>query len=80
MNPILADYYVSITELKSNYDSLASSAEEPIAVLNNNKVEAYLVPAEFYEQLLNRLEDLELSALAVSRKDEPCIEVSLDEL
>ncbi len=41
---------------------------------------AYLVPAELYEQILERLDDFELSALAKARAAEKSIRVSLDDL
>ncbi len=41
---------------------------------------AYLVPAELYEQILERLDDFELAALAKARAAEKSIRVSLEDL
>ncbi|MCO6062230.1 plasmid stabilization protein, partial [Pseudomonas sp. MOB-449] len=45
-----------------------------------NEPAFYCVPAQAYEALLARLEDLELNALADSRQGSPEVEVSLDDL
>ena len=74
---------VSVPELKRSYLSVLRQAEEAsaaVAVLNNNRPEAYLVPAEEYQRLLERLEDLEDTILVLERKDGPFVEVSLDDL
>lgn len=61
MEIIHADMTVSVTELKRNFASVLSQAEgQPVAVLNHNKPEAYLLSAQHYEELLRRLEDDEL--------------------
>jgi len=38
------------------------------------------VPAGAYEALIDRLEDMELNAIADARAQEPVIKVTLDEL
>ncbi|MGF1872234.1 type II toxin-antitoxin system Phd/YefM family antitoxin [Photobacterium indicum] len=78
---ILADVAASITELKANPMKVVSSAHgEPVAVLNRNEPAFYCVPAEAYELLMDRLEDLELLAIAKERQDEPSITVDINEL
>ncbi len=78
---ILADVAASITELKANPMKVVSSAHgEPVAVLNRNEPAFYCVPAEAYELLMDRLEDLELLAIAKERKDEPSITIDINEL
>ena len=58
---ILADVAASITELKANPMKVASSAYgDPVAILNRNEPAFYCVPAEIYEKMMDRLEDLEL--------------------
>ncbi|MCK9504226.1 MAG: type II toxin-antitoxin system prevent-host-death family antitoxin [Porticoccaceae bacterium] len=83
MRQILADFSVSISELKKNPSALLSQASgSPIAVLNHNKPAAYLVPAETYEALMDMIEDYELAKLVEERlgdKDQS-ISVSLDDL
>ncbi len=81
METIFADKTVSVTELKRNLSSIMEEAgNDPIAILNHNKPEAYLLPALYYEHLLERLEDLEDAKLIRERRNGPFVEVSLDEL
>lgn len=62
--------------------SLNRRGGEPIAILNHNKPTAYLIPAETYEALLERLEDYQLGLLVRERQHEKisAVVVSLDEL
>ncbi|MBM4208811.1 MAG: type II toxin-antitoxin system Phd/YefM family antitoxin [Gammaproteobacteria bacterium] len=83
MEQILSSYSASISELKKNPSALLNKAEgEAIAILNHNSPTAYLVPADVYEQLLEKLEDYELGKLVKERQAEKplAIEVSLDDL
>ena len=81
METILSKNSVSVTDLKRNYASiLSASGDEPVAVLNHNRPEAYLVPASYFELLLDRLEDLEDTILVRQRADGPFVEVSPDDL
>ncbi len=77
---ILADVAASITELKANPMKVATSAYgEPVAVLNRNEPAFYCVPAEAYEMMMDRLEDLELLAIAKERESEESISVNIDD-
>jgi antitoxin StbD len=81
MEAIHADFTVSVTELKRNFASvLASAKDAPVAVLNHNKPEAYLLSAKHYESILNILEDMEDKQLVEERRTGPFVEVALDEL
>ena len=83
MRQILADFSVSISELKKNPSALLSQASgSPIAVLNHNKPAAYLVPAETYEALMDMIEDHEVAKLVEERLGDKnqSIPVSLDDL
>ncbi|MDL2291178.1 type II toxin-antitoxin system Phd/YefM family antitoxin [Desulfovibrio sp. OttesenSCG-928-F20] len=81
ITPIHAGQVVSVSELKRNLSAiLASASGEPIAVLNHNKPEAYLVPAEYYEQLIERLEDMEDAFVVAQRSRDSAIPVTLAEL
>jgi antitoxin StbD len=81
MESILADASISITELKRNPSAVIEAADgESVAVLVHNKPSAYLVPADTYKRLLERLEDLELAELVRARAKERRIKVKLDEL
>jgi len=81
MQNIFADVAVSVSELKKNPSAvMTGAAGMPVAVLNHNRVMGYMVPAELYEAMMERLEDLELSELAKSRLGEKGVPVSLDDL
>ena len=81
MNNIHSSLAVSVTELKRNFASvLASARETPVAVLNHNKPEAYLLSASHYEQLLDTLEDAMDKKIVEERMNGPFVEVNLDEL
>ncbi len=78
---VLADTCVSISELKKNPSAVVAQGEGfPVAVLNRNEPDFYCVPAEAWEELMDRLEDVELNSIADARQDQKIIEVSLDEL
>ena len=80
MEAVLADYAVSVTELKRNFAAIMAQADGAVAVLNHNKPEAYLISAQRYQALLAYLEDLEDAKLVQERSDGPFVEISLDEL
>lgn len=83
MESVLANCSASISELKKNPSALIEqSGGEPIAILNHNKPTAYLIPADTYEALLERIEDHQLGRIIKERQDEKksAVEVSLDEL
>ena len=52
----------------------------PVAILNRNEPVFYAVPAEAFEALMDKLEDIELAAMVRARLDQPEIEVTLDDL
>ena len=81
MDTIYAHKTVSVTELKRNLSVIIDDTEdEAVAILNHNKPEAYLLPAAYYEKLLERLEDLEDSKLVRERQDGPFVNVDIDDL
>ena len=81
MEIIHADLTVSVTELKRNFAAvLATAKEAPVAVLNHNRPEAYLLSAKHYESILNALDDMEDKRLVEERRSGPFVEVTLDEL
>ena len=80
-NVILAETTASVSELKKNpMGTVAAGEGFPVAILNHNEPVFYCVPAKAYEALMDKLEDVELNALADARKDQAEIEVDLDEL
>ena len=81
VNIILADSSASVSDLKKNPMAIVNGGEGfPVAILNRNKPAFYCVPAEAWEILLDKLEDIELAKLANERINDKSFKVSLDEL
>lgn len=83
MQSILADVAVSVSELKKNPSAVLSGAGgAPVAVLNHNRVMGYMVPADVFEAMMERLDDLELIRVARERieANEPTVRVALEDL
>lgn len=80
---ILAATTASVSELKKNPMATVAAGEGfPVAILNRNEPTFYCVPAKVYEALMDKLDDVELNALADARlKDgQAPVRVTLDEL
>ena len=78
---LLASVAASVTELKRDPMGIVSAGEgEPVAILNRNEPAFYCIPAKAYEALMDKLEDLELNAMADARAGQKEITVTLDEL
>ena len=84
MQPILANYTASITELKKSPTQLLKDAgDEAVAILNHNVASAYLVPSSLYEKMMEIMDDHYLRKIVDERldyKEDELIEVSLDDL
>ncbi|WP_370059947.1 type II toxin-antitoxin system Phd/YefM family antitoxin [Neptunomonas phycophila] len=81
MNPLLADTSTSISELKKNPMAVIEGGDGfPVAVLNRNKPVFYCVPAEAYEAIIEKLEDMELAAIIAERENDKEVEVRLSDL
>ena len=81
MDTIYSNKTVSVTELKRNFAEIIQQADDsPVAILNHNRPEAYLLPAAHYERLLAYLEDLEDAKVVQERIGGPFVEVALDEI
>ncbi|MGB4061622.1 MAG: type II toxin-antitoxin system prevent-host-death family antitoxin [Burkholderiaceae bacterium] len=80
-NLILANMTASVSELKRDpMGTVAAGEGFPVAILNRNAPAFYCVPARAYESLLEKLEDLELNAIANARQGQAIVKVTLDEL
>ena len=78
---ILATTSASVSELKRNpMGTVAAGEGAPVAILNRNEPAFYCVPDKAYEALLERLDNLELNALADAREGQQIHRVSLDDL
>ena len=81
MHAIHADVTVSVTELKRSPSAIIEQAgNSPVAILNHNRPAAYLLSAELFESMLDRLEDAQDVKLARERANGPFVEVNLDDL
>ena len=81
MERMEASVAVSVSDLKKSPTGVMTRAEgEAVAVLNHNRVMAYMVPAEVYEAMVERLDDLALAEIVRERANEEPVRVSLDEL
>lgn len=81
MERLFARASVSISDLKKNPSRIINQSEgAPVAILNHNKPSAYIIPADAFEALMEKLEDYELSRIVQERVNEPSVKVSLDEL
>ncbi len=80
-NPIYASTAVSLAELGRDPGAVIEEAgDSAVAILSHNKATAYLVPADIFEALIDKLEDLELAAIARQRRGGKAVQISLDDL
>jgi antitoxin StbD len=71
MEQILADYSVSITELRKRPGELLRRAGgQTIAILSHNKPAAYLVSPGIYRAMLEALEEKALATIVEARKSD----------
>ncbi len=81
MQRVEANIAVSVSDLKKNPSQvMAQAAGESVAVLNHNRVMAYMVPAARYEAMMEHMDDLELAETIKKRAGEIPVRVRLDEL
>jgi antitoxin StbD len=80
--PIHAETTISVTALRrSNPGKILDDAGgNPVAVLNHNKPEAYLLSAKFYEKLLDQIDDLALLKMIEKRRGGKTIRVKVEDL
>ena len=83
MDPIYADFSISMSEFKKNpAQVLRTAGEKPVAVLNHNRPAFYMVTPRLFEALIEEMADRDLVALTrqrLARKD-TAIEVNIDEI
>jgi antitoxin StbD len=78
---IEADLVVSVSDLKRNPSAVLKQAESAaVAILNHNKVVGYLISPEAYEEILERLDDLDLIGIINEREGEAAISVDINDL
>ncbi len=78
---VLAEMTASVSELKRNpMGTVAAGEGAAVAILNRNEPAFYCVPAKAYEAMMERLDDIELNAIADARSSDAVIRVKLDDL
>jgi antitoxin StbD len=78
---IFTETTASVSELKRNpMGTVAAGEGAPVAILNRNAPAFYCVPADVYEQMLERLDDLDLNKIADARVGQRVVKVKLDDL
>lgn len=81
MQRVEATLSASISDLRKSPSAVVEAAKgEAVAILNHNRVMAYMVPADTYEAMLDRLDDLVLVEIAKQRADEKGVPVDIDDL
>jgi antitoxin StbD len=79
----MADYATNLSELQANPQVVLNQAQDgAVVILAENKPAAYLLPADLYESLMEKLDDQFLAELIRQREMEKsqAVEVSLDAL
>ncbi|MEP6967076.1 MAG: type II toxin-antitoxin system Phd/YefM family antitoxin [Pseudomonadota bacterium] len=81
MQRVEAEIAVSVSDLKKNPTAIVDEAKgAAVAILNHNRVMAYMVPADTYEAMMERLDDQALVEIVKSRAGEKGIPVDIDDL
>nr|WP_250810876.1 type II toxin-antitoxin system Phd/YefM family antitoxin [Neorhizobium tomejilense] len=81
MQRVEAEVAVSVSDLKKNPTAIVEGASgAAVAILNHNRIMAYVVPASTYEAMIDALDDQALAEIAKARATEKGVPVSLDDL
>ena len=82
-NIVLAEVTASVSELKRNpMGTVAAGEGFPVVILNRNEPAFYCIPVKAFEALMEKLEDIELNALAEARMSDgkTPVKVLMDDL
>jgi len=81
MQTLHAEATVSLAELKQDPASVLEQSEgEPVAILDDGHAAAYLLSADYYEKLLDALDDMALAELILQRQGQERVKVNIHEL
>lgn len=81
METIRARKSVSISDLKKNPSGvILESSGEAVAILNHNRPTAYLLAAQVFEAIMDRLDDADLARIVNERQGETSIAVNIHDL
>jgi antitoxin StbD len=76
-----ADVGVSVTDLKRNAAAVVSASKrQAVAILNHNKVVAYVISPEVWEYVQELHDDAKIVEMIEAQKDEEPIPVNIDDL
>jgi antitoxin StbD len=78
---VLSETTASVSELKKDpMGTVAAGDGFPVAILNRNEPAFYCVPAKAFEAMIDRLDDIELNAVADARHGEKVVKIAIDDL
>lgn len=78
---VMTETTASISELKKNPEGVVASGDgEAVAILNRNTPSFYCIPAQQYEYLMDKLDDIELARLVSERQGQDTVEVDINVL
>jgi antitoxin StbD len=78
---VLAETTGSVCELKKDaMGTVAAGDGVPVAILNRNEPAFYCVPAKAFEAMMDRLDDIELNAIADARSAAKAVKIAIDDL
>jgi antitoxin StbD len=78
---IFARNTVGLSDLRRNPSEVIEAAyQSPVAILNHNRLAAYLISAPAYEEMLEQLEDATLTKIVKARVGGQTIKVKLKNL
>ncbi len=78
---VLSETTASVSELKKDpMGTVAAGDGFPVAILNRNEPAFYCVPAKAFEAMIDRLDDIELNAIADARHGEKVVKIAIDDL
>ena len=81
MQTLHADAAVSLTELGKNPAAVLEQSEgEAVAILADGHAAAYLLSADYYEKLLDALDDVALAEVIRQRQGQERIKVDINAL
>ena len=81
VNTVLSETTASVSDLKRDpMGTVAAGDGFPVAILNRKEPAFYCVPAKAFEAMMDRLDDIELNAIADARSAEKAVKLSIDDL
>jgi len=81
MQHVEANLAVSVSDLKKSPSAVMAKANgEAVAVLNHNRIMAYMLPADAYEAMIEELDDMYLAEIVKSRLHEKAELVDINDL